>query len=108
MGGTGQNARCGSWLAPDQGREPLTRQDFNPVAIWVLDKREPLHLAIIRALDELHAMRLKTVTRRLHVGNANADVSKPPRILVTVMVGSVRVILRAIVMCQFKQRRLLK
>ena len=39
MGGTGQNARCGSWLAPDQGREPLTRQDFNPVAIWVLDKR---------------------------------------------------------------------
>ena len=31
----------------------MRAQDFNPVSIGVFDKREPFHLAVVRALHEL-------------------------------------------------------
>ena len=82
---------------------PIRLQHLNPIPIRILDKRQAFHLALIRLLDKRHPQFLKA-RRRLHIGHRNANVPKPLRFAVPVVVAQRRIILTAPVVGQLQQR----
>lgn len=79
-------------------------ENFNPIAIRVLNKSQSMHLPLIRFLDELHPHRFKPLTRLINVGDNNADMTKSSRVLVSIVVVEIRIVFGAPIMCQFDGR----
>src|SRR5690242_7417902 len=72
-------------------------QDFNPVAVGILDEGDVLHAAIGQTLLERHAQRLEAHAGRVHVRHRDAQVAETARLAVAVVVLKIRLLLGAVV-----------
>src|SRR5699024_7362707 len=50
-------------------------EDLDPVAVWVLNKRKPFHLASVRFLGKGDIEFLQTLTGGINVRNGDTDVA---------------------------------
>lgn len=56
------------------------------------------HFPILRTLLELYSKLLKTLARSIHVIHSDGDMTKASRLAITVMVGRLSQVLRAMIM----------
>ena len=70
---------------------------FDPVAIWVQDEREEIHLSFGQALFKRHTEPLEAGAGRLDVGHGDRDVAEPARLGIARVVLHIGVALRAVV-----------
>merc|ERR1712226_561494 len=52
------------------------RQNLNQIPIWILDKRESLHTALIRAFMKLDTKLLEPFTSRVNIRNRDTNMTK--------------------------------
>src|SRR4051812_41135848 len=87
----------------DHCRQGWRGENLDPVAIRVLDERQPLHFAVVRPFHKLHTHCLEAGAGCINVGNGNADVAETTWLSVTiVMAGEVGVSLSSPIMCQLQ------
>src|SRR5882757_6308970 len=86
--------------------EPLWLDDFDPVAVRILDECDIAHLALIGPLDERHTVLVEPADRRVQIGHREANVAKALRLRVAVVVLECRVALRAPVVRELEDRAL--
>lgn len=67
----GLKNKCAKEIKTEYGsalvRHGIGIENLNPVAIRVLDESQALHAAIVRLLDELHALLLEAIWKRWRV-----------------------------------------
>jgi hypothetical protein len=87
------------YATPRTSPAEAVADDLDPVAVWVQDKREALHAALVRPLLERHAAFLKPRARRLDVVDGDGDVPEAAaRVRIPRCVGEGLVRLSAVVM----------
>ena len=77
-----------------------------PVAIRIQNKCKSFHSTFVRPLTELDFQRLKSSTGCIDIWHHNANVSKAPRIIVTVMIFKIRIIFCPPIVSEFNRSRL--
>lgn len=66
-------------------------KDLYPIAVWVLDKGETLHAAIVGSLDKLNVLFFEARAGHVNVRHHNTDVSETTGIRVSGVIFLVRI-----------------
>ena len=85
----------------------LIADDFDPVAVWVFDKRNVFHGAVFGALLVGDVILVKPCNGGIKVRYAEADVAEALWLFITIVVVCVRVVFGAPVVGQLKDASLL-
>ena len=84
-------------------------EDFDPVAIRVLNKSQSFHRAVVGPLDERYLQLLESLAYGMDIGNGNSDMAEPLRFIIAMMVaGEICVALGSPIMSEFQQGVLTK
>ena len=88
----------------DNLAQAMRGEDFDPIAVGVLNKSQALHGPIVGSLDEGNSELLESFTDGMNVGHGNADMTEALGFVVAMVVAAeTRVALGAPIMSQFQQ-----